>query len=118
MSLFGIFLKTIFGKESSFINTIFVHPVSSIFIVIILDCYRLKVEEIVSNTAGIEIEGSKGSYVVDVTMMSQWCGHNDMVFLVDVVVEVVLDFKFLYRTIDQISKFMFSLLSQMKMDLP
>jgi len=99
-------LKTIFGKESSFINTIFVHPVSSIFIVIILDCYRLKVEEIVSNTAGIEIEGSKGSYVVDV------------VFLVDVVVEVVLDFKFLYRTIDQISKFMFSLLSQMKMDLP
>ena len=106
MSLFGIFLKTIFGKESSFINTIFVHPVSLIFIVIILDCYRLKVEEIVSNTAGIEIEGSKGSYVVDV------------VFLVDVVVEVVLDFKFLYRTIDQISKFMFSLLSQMKMDLP
>ena len=72
-------MKTIFGKESSFINTIFVHPVSSIFIVIILDCYRLKVEEIVSNTAGIEVEGSKASYIVVA------------VVVVDVVVEIVVE---------------------------
>ena len=45
----------------------------------VVDVVEDKVEEIVSNTAGIEVEGSKASYIVVV------------VVVVDVVVEIVVE---------------------------